>query len=590
MRSMALRTTLGSLALGAIGLLSGCEGDTKPTASLSLEIHPADWDQGDFDPLNTAQPDDRLEIIATRPGTPEAETFTEVFNLASRSGTLSDLPIDKGYRLLVRGLRGSPGQLLFYGGSPFFDIEEGKTTRVAIQVGKPDCVMLNHNSTRESFYVVNGKEDTYYKRWGAASVVLQDGRVLITGGGTVNAEGHLTELRSDIEIYDPRYGQFFFGDESLRLLRPLAHHSATLLKDGRVLIFGGLTTENMQPVHAQDIEIINVNDLNQKVRPANVTVPSGFERYMHAAARLQKDGSVLFTGGIGPDGHPTDTVLRYFPDAVDPLGGSLSEEGRMQDARMNHAMTPLLREGTLALVSGGQGADGEPLSTLEVMVVGANQTECVEGTFADATHGCWVPNPFGLAMAEPRFGHRVVPVGTGHELLFVGGYTSRDRTTMAQNLELLNTKYRSGPNEVFAFVGADTAAGELPAGRLATGRGDFGATELYDGRVLLTGGRQGKLPVKSTSILQPCVPDASTTCTTQFIETEIPSECGLSQARFGHEALRLHNGTVLLLGGVGLLGPETLAALQRAEVFFPRVLQPCDALDPCPAALGTNAQ
>jgi hypothetical protein len=61
---------------------------------------------------------------------------------------------------------------------------------------------------------------------------------------TVNAEGHLTELRSDIEIYDPRYGQFFFGDESLRLLRPLAHHSATLLKDGRVLIFGGLTTEN----------------------------------------------------------------------------------------------------------------------------------------------------------------------------------------------------------------------------------------------------------------------------------------------------------------------------------------------------------
>lgn len=584
---VARLATAGALAAST---LLGCEGDSKPTAGLSLEIHAAGWEQGDFDPLNQATAEDRLEIVAARPGAPEAEAYTQVFDLAERSGTLSDLPIDKGYRLLVRGLRGTPGQLIFYGGSPFFDIEEGKTTRVAIQVGKPDCVMLNHKSQRESFFVVNGSEDAFHARWGAASVVLQDGRVLITGGGTVNREGNLTELRSDIEIYDPRYGQFFFGDESLRLQRPLAHHTATLLKDGRVLIFGGLTTENMQPVKAPDIQIINVNDATQKVRVSNVAVPEGLTRHMHAAARLEKDGSVLFSGGLGPDGKPTDSVARFFPDPVDPLGGTLSEEGHMQDARVNHAMTPLLREGTLALVSGGQGADGEPLSTMEVMVVGANQTECVEGTFADATHGCWVPNPFGLAMAQPRFGHRVVPVGAGHQLVFVGGYASRDRATMVQDLELLDTKYRSGANEVFAFVGANAAAGEVPAGRLATGRGEFGATPLIDGRILLSGGRQGRYPVKTTSILAPCNGGAAAGCTTQFVETELPGECALSQPRYGHEALLLHNGTVLFTGGVSAQGQGDLTALRRAEVYFPRVLEPCDVLDPCPPALVSGGQ
>ncbi|MCK6570070.1 hypothetical protein L6V77_03055 [Myxococcota bacterium] len=574
-----------ALALSLAAIVGACGGDEKPAAGLALEIHPAAWDSGEFDPLNTAGPDDIMEIIAARPGQPDAPVFTQVFRLADRRGTLDALPIDDGYRLVVRGFRGPAREFLFYGGTPLFDIVEGKSTRVAIQVGRPDCTMLNHNSSRPSFFVLNGKEDAYFKRWGAASAVLPDGRVLITGGGNVNAEGHLTELRSDIEIYDPRYGQFFFGDESLRLLRPLAHHTATVLADGRVVIFGGLTTENAQPVHARDIQIINVDDPVQKVRTANVAVLPGLERYMHAAARLERDGSVLFTGGIGGDGKPTATVARFFPDPVDPVGGTLSAEGHLQDARVNHAMAPLLREGTLAIVAGGQGVDGEPLKSLEVMVVGGNMTECVAGTTADTVHGCWVPNPYGLALAEPRFGHRALRVGSGHELLFVGGYTARDRTAMAQSLELLHTKLRTEGGEVFSFMGRRPESGELPIGRLTTGRGDFAATPLMDGRILVSGGRQGTLPVTTTSLLSPCRPENGETCTQAFSEVELASECALSQPRFGHEAMRLQNGTVLFVGGVTHLGRETLAAINRAEVFFPMALEACDVFEPCPASV-----
>lgn len=576
-----LRTLRIALLTAVAGLALGCEQDSGgPSAGLELEIHPAAWDQGAFDPLTNAAPEDILELIALRPGDPATPAYIEHFTLADRKGKLRDLPIDDGYRLIVRGLRGNPGPLLFYGGSPLFNVEEGKNTRVSIQIGRPDCVMLNHNSTRESFFVVNGKEDTYFKRWGAASVVLPDGRVLMTGGGTVNGRGNLIELRSDIEIYDPRFGQFFFGGENLRLKRPLAHHSATVLKDGRVLIFGGLTTEAMQPVQAPDIQIINVNDTAQPVRLANVEVPMEVRRYLHAAARIEKDGSVLFSGGIGPDQRPTASVVRFFPDNIDPSGGRLVRQADMEEARVYHAMAPLNRDNAPVLVSGGQGLDGEPLDSIEVMAVREDQTDCAHQESATAERGCWVM-PTGALLSEPRFGHRAIPVGDGNQILFVGGYASADHTMMAQKLELMGAS--------FQMQGADPAAGEPPVGRLAAGRGDFTATTLYDGRILLTGGRQGDLPVKATSVLKPCHPETGATCAQSFEEQAVATECGLSQARYGHEALRLQNGTVLLIGGVGSVGADTLSALQRAEIFFPSVGQACDAVSPCPDALRTGS-
>ena len=68
-------------------------------------------------------------------------------------------------------------------------------------------------------------------RTGAASVQLQDGRILIIGG--TGNDGVL----SSAEIYDHN-GNF---SSTAPMDFPRTHHSAVVLKDGRVLVTGGMT-------------------------------------------------------------------------------------------------------------------------------------------------------------------------------------------------------------------------------------------------------------------------------------------------------------------------------------------------------------
>jgi len=69
-----------------------------------------------------------------------------------------------------------------------------------------------------------------------SAAVLQDGRVLVTGGGVYDAGGRLTLGVTTCSIYDPTSGTFSAAS-------PMATgriaHTCTLLPDGRVLVTGG---------------------------------------------------------------------------------------------------------------------------------------------------------------------------------------------------------------------------------------------------------------------------------------------------------------------------------------------------------------
>jgi hypothetical protein len=402
-----------------------------------------------------------------------------------------------------------------------------------------------------------GLEDMIVKRVGFTATELPDGRVLLVGGAGVDGSGQPNKLHDSVEIYDPRVGQFFPASERLHLSTVRAWHTATLLADGRVVVFGGLSVVNGAPAPTGTIELIDPMSAENPVTVLAATTPSGLERWGHQSTLLEFDGSVLVTGGLDRGNQALASVLRLVPGpGGDMAAATLVPQGDMRTARAWHTASRLRpRNDAPVIVAGGVGSDGEPLAAMEAMTLNAAQAGCPAGQSPSAAVGCWV-QPQGVTLSTARFGHRAVAVGGERQILFVGGFSSADRTATATALDLVDVDFRMGGGP-----------GQPPVGQLETGRGDLSATVLGDGSVLVTGGMQGRRPLRSSTRLVPCAPGEA--CPQVFTERRLPDGCGLSQERYGHEALRLQSGSILLLGGVGLAGPDTLTTMGRAELYFP---------------------
>lgn len=81
-------------------------------------------------------------------------------------------------------------------------------------------------------------------RWDAAAVLLQDGRVLVSGGVIENLEDGSPVLSDRAELYDP-VTDAFAATGSMHSAR--RSHHLTLLEDGRVLVTGGGPLEVYDP-------------------------------------------------------------------------------------------------------------------------------------------------------------------------------------------------------------------------------------------------------------------------------------------------------------------------------------------------------
>lgn len=109
---------------------------------------------------------------------------------------------------------------------------------------------------------------------------LQDGRVLVTGGGTAT------------ELFDPATGKFS-ATGSMSIARQGA--TATLLNDGRVLVAGG--SVDLASTNFQDLASAEIYDPKTgKFSPTG----SMSEPFNGAVATLLKDGRVLIVGGGAP--------------------------------------------------------------------------------------------------------------------------------------------------------------------------------------------------------------------------------------------------------------------------------------------------
>ena len=128
--------------------------------------------------------------------------------------------------------------------------------------------------------------------------VLQDGRVLVIGGSHTGAGP--AAMRKTAEIYDPRTDTWAPAG---RIEISRAGHSATLLRDGRVLVVGGAG-----PASTIAEAEIYYPEQNMWSRAGSLTLA----RTDHSA-QMMSDGRVIVAGGWGNDGSAGHVVEIFDP-------------------------------------------------------------------------------------------------------------------------------------------------------------------------------------------------------------------------------------------------------------------------------------
>jgi Galactose oxidase, central domain len=322
-----------------------------------------------------------------------------------------------------------------------------------------------------------------------AQILLSDGEVFIAGG--FSGSGGETVPYSSTEFFEPRTGTFRNGPD-MAVGRSGA--TATGLVDGRVLLAGGWTGSESR---GETAEL-----LDPRTNAIHLTGRMLASRAGHTATRLL-DGRVLITGGRDA----SETSLASA-ELYDPQHGTFSAAGSMLVPRSSHAATRLA-DGRVLITGGSMGR------------YPAETTHATLEIYDPAT------GRFGAAgrLMTARYKHAAVRFGDG-SVLIVGGSDNRAWNGQLASTEVCDAiakSCRAGPEmreERFKLPGAVAALrdgsvlivgggadGELldrTGTRLVTVPGSLGAaryfssaTELHDGRVLITGGyaeERGGLP------------------------------------------------------------------------------------------------
>lgn len=270
-------------------------------------------------------------------------------------------------------------------------------------------------------------------------------------------------------------------------------HTATRLRDGRVLVAGGGPEQN-RPLATTEL-----------YEPATSSwtsaVPMDTPRSLHAATLLP-DGQVLVTGGFGTNSVATlATAERY-----DPATGRWTPARSMTNARAYHTATPL--PSGLVLVVGG--------------ISNGERNRATADLYDPATNG-WRPTS-GPRM--PRRGHTATLLPSG-QVLVVGGGIGQDQG----DLDLRAAERYDPATESWT-----------PAASLADGRMWHAATALPDGQVLVVGGGAGNAR------------SGQTVATAERYDPVADrwSPAGrLSVARAGLTAELQPGGPILAAGGIG---------------------------------------
>jgi hypothetical protein len=322
-------------------------------------------------------------------------------------------------------------------------------------------------------------------RVGHSATLLRNGQVLIVGGVADGSDG-----KSAILFSPAPYWTTTTPANEARW-----HHTATEISSARILVVGGSDPSTL--TCSATAEIYSVNTTTWSFT-GNMNEP----RQFHTATRLP-GGKILVTGGVGDD-----SIAKASAEVYDPVTATWSLTGSMNTARARHSAT-LLRNGQV-LVTGGDSGDG--------------QTFYSSAELYDPATGTW-------SYTDDM------------------GFLGQSSATLLQTGDVLVA------NGARAVLYRPQRGQFIRPGIPYSNYGEERLTLLQDGRVLMTGG-------KNT--------DGSYSNWWQLYDPSVRSwvifpSNPMSYAHSGHTSTRLLDGTVLICGGLGYDGqPEA-----GTDVFFP---------------------
>lgn len=278
-------------------------------------------------------------------------------NVTDRKADVTGVPLGRSRRIVVEGLASDGYQVLSRGSSAPFDVgSESPVSAVTIYLRR-----ANEFADVQRVAEPGACRSLVTARAGHSATRLKDGRVLIVGGFDIES-GSTRRYLDTAEIYDPATGEISLSEARLNVARH--RHTATLLADGRVLVAGGIGIINHSDSALSSAELFDPQTQRFTL------IPMRIPRSHHAAALLPS-GVVLLSGGV------TSIVDRQLTDRTEffsPSTRTFGEGPRMTSPRAGHAAVAMYD--SRVFIIGGSAALGpsplfkptSPLSSVDVFL------------------------------------------------------------------------------------------------------------------------------------------------------------------------------------------------------------------------------